>query len=154
MTASALDDYLAGLDEAAHSANVAEEVYRREAMLRIRALEQERAFAFRRLNLMRSVASAAADAKDEVDALAHGSTAFLRELGWSGASESQREVVERFAPVVREVWQASRAETAEGAGAAIERELAAFEEWFSSSRGAPFPSIMEGEVVELPLVEV
>jgi hypothetical protein len=154
MTASALDDCLAGLDEAARSANVAEEAYRREAMLRIRALEQERAFAFRRLNLMRSVASAVADAEDEAEALAHGSAAFVRELGWSGASGTQREVVERFAPVARIVWQASRAETAEATGAAIERELAAFEAWFSASRGAPFPSIMEGEVVELPLVEV
>ena len=62
------------LCKAADHAAAAEMQYRREAALRIAALENERAFAFRRLNLMRAVGDAVASRDD---ARATSRTAFL-----------------------------------------------------------------------------
>ena len=36
----------------------------------------------------------------------------------------------------------------------LEYELAVFEEWFAENRNGAFLSLMDGEVLELPLVEV
>ncbi len=55
------------LDALAHAAEAA---FRRDAAERIKALERERAFAFRRLNLMRAVADALATAETEEAAVA------------------------------------------------------------------------------------
>jgi len=49
----------------AEQADKAEDAYRREAAQRIKALEQERSFAYRRLNLLRAVAGAMAEATEE-----------------------------------------------------------------------------------------
>ena len=61
MTTQALSAFLDELEQSAHAASVAEENYRREAAARIRELENERAFGFRRLTLMRTVADAIRD---------------------------------------------------------------------------------------------
>ncbi len=149
-----LTTYLGELEQAAHAASTAEEVYRREIAQRVRALEQERAFAFRRLNLMRTVASAVAGHEEEAEALQAGSVAFMRELEWTGATESQRQTLEQFRPVVLAAWALDRAEEGQRDQAALTRALAAFEDWFAQSRQGPFLSVMEREVVELPLVEI
>lgn len=153
-----LTTYLDGLEQAAHAASTAEEVYRREIAQRVRALEQDRAFAFRRLNLMRTVTAAVTGHEEEAEALQAGNIAFMRELEWTGATEAQRQALEQFQPVVLAAWALSRAteEEADRAAnmAALERALTAFEQWFAASRNGPFLSVMEREVVELPLVEI
>jgi len=153
-----LTTYLDGLEQAAHAASTAEEVYRREIAQRVRALEQDRAFAFRRLNLMRTVTAAVTGHEEEAEALQAGNIAFMRELEWTGATEAQRQALEQFQPVVLAAWTLSRAteEEADRAAnmAALERALTAFEQWFAASRNGPFLSVMEREVVELPLVEI
>lgn len=153
-----LTTYLDGLEQAAHAASTAEEVYRREIAQRVRALEQDRAFAFRRLNLMRTVTAAVTGHEEEAEALQAGNIAFMRELEWTGATEAQRQALEQFQPVVLAAWTLSRATEEEAARAAnmaaLERALTAFEQWFAASRNGPFLSVMEREVVELPLVEI
>lgn len=154
MTTRPIDTYLAQLDTVARAASGAEDAYRRDAVERIKGLERARAFAFRRLNLVRTVASSMSGAKDEEEAKARGSAAFLKELNWNGASEAQREVVARFMPIVAALWQMDQ----EGAGssdvAGLDKELTAFENWFAENRNGSFLSLMDGEVLELPLVEV
>jgi hypothetical protein len=60
-------------------------------MERIKALERQRAFAFRRLNLVRAVAASLDGAKDEAEAAARGSSSFLREVsGTLSAAERHR----------------------------------------------------------------
>jgi len=161
-----LTTYLDGLEQAAHAASTAEEVYRREIAQRVRALEQERAFAFRRLNLMRTVTAAVTGHEEEAEALQAGNVAFMRELEWTGATEAQRQALEQFQPVVLAAWTLSRITEGEGDKAAdtatdkaakmaaLQRALTAFEQWFAASRNGPFLSVMEREVVELPLVEI
>ena len=63
MTGNATASYLDRLDHTARSASIEEEDYRREAMERIKLLERQRAFAFRRLNLVRAVVASLAEAK-------------------------------------------------------------------------------------------
>src|SRR5690606_12790088 len=104
MTAPTLTVFLERLERAAHEASIAEENYRREASERFRVLERERAFGFRRFNLMGAVLAALGGSKDEDEALASGSAAFLREMSWSGTTDSQKETLEHFQPVIRAGW--------------------------------------------------
>ena len=100
MTAQPLTALLDDLDRIAHDASINEENYRKEAAARFRELEEDRAFGFRRLNLMRTVTAALDGCETEEDAILRGSTAFLHELGWSGTSETQQETLTNFAPVI------------------------------------------------------
>jgi hypothetical protein len=152
MTATA--SYLDRLDRAARAASAEEDTYRKVTMERIKALERQRAFAFRRLNLVRAVAASIADANDEAEAAARGSATFLRELNWNGASERQREVVDKFLPVVTALWQMRDGSLPDGEAGPADAALADFERWFAENRNAPFESLMDTEVLELPLVEV
>ncbi|MCB1411931.1 MAG: hypothetical protein KDJ76_02265 [Xanthobacteraceae bacterium] len=152
MTTETLTAFLDQLEQAAHAASVEEETYRRDVAMRIQALEEARAFGFRRLNLMRTVVSAIEASETEDDAVLHGSAAFLREAGWSSETESQQEALEKFQPVIRACWQARQAET-EADRQAIGDNLRDFERWFGEVRNGPFLSVLEREIVELPLVE-
>lgn len=153
MTTQALTTFLDQLEQSAHAASVEEENYRREVAARIQKLEKERAFGFRRLNLMRAVVAAIEACETEDDAVMQGSTAFLREVGWSSESESQQEALEKFQPVIRACWQARQAED-EIDQQAIGGRLNDFERWFGEARNGPFLSVLEREIVELPLVEI
>ncbi|MDR6634707.1 DNA replication initiation complex subunit (GINS family) [Phyllobacterium sp. 1468] len=53
---TAVTAYIEQLQQAADKAQSAETAYRREAATHIATLERERAFAFRRMNLMRALA--------------------------------------------------------------------------------------------------
>lgn len=157
MTAQPLTALLDDLDRIAHDASINEENYRKETAVRFRELEQDRAFGFRRLNLMRTVTAALDGCETEEDAILRGSTAFLHELGWSGTSETQQETLTNFAPVIAACWQTMQpvlpeAQTPADSTAIIEK-LRAFEAWFAEHRNGAFLSIMEREIVELPLVE-
>ncbi|MBN9013297.1 MAG: hypothetical protein J0H25_09680 [Rhizobiales bacterium] len=157
MTAQPLTALLDDLDRIAHDASINAENYRKEAAVRFRELEQDRAFGFRRLNLMRTVTAALDGCETEEDAILRGSTAFLHELGWSGTSETQQETLTNFAPVIAACWQAMQPEAPETGtpadSASIIEKLRAFEAWFAEHRNGAFLSIMEREIVELPLVE-
>ena len=119
-------------------------------------LEQERAFGFRRLNLMRTVLAAIANCETEEDAILQGSAAFLQEVGWNTEVESQQEALEKFHPVIRACWQAAQADQDQQADqppAEITDKLNDFERWFGEARNGPFLKVLEREIVELPLVE-
>lgn len=152
MSETAIEIFLARLEAAAHSASVAEDSYRKEALERVRSLERARAFAFRRLNLARSMAAAMTGSKDEAEAVSCGTAAFLREVNWNGATESQREVMERLRPVLLVIWKAL--EAGEADAEELDRQMESFELWFEQNRSTSLLGLMDGEVLELPLVEV
>lgn len=143
--------YLDDLDAAARAANAAEIEHQKAAAARAAELRTERAFAWRRLNLMRSLAAAVRGAPDAEAAAAAGRAALFTAVGWNGATQTQRDVADRFSPVVQAVWAASREE---GDAADVIAEFDRFQAWFSAERGGVFLELMEREVVELPLVEV
>jgi hypothetical protein len=154
MSVKPIDNYLQRLDAIARSANAAEDAYRREAAERIKELERERAFSFRRLTLVSAIARSMAGANEEAEAIERGSDAFLREIGWTGATESQRQVLERFKPIIKSLWRMSRDEPPAVDVQSIDVDLAAFEAWFAENRNGTFLSLMDAEPLELPLVDV
>ena len=124
MTGEVLRKLIQDLDHAAHDASVAEEKYRREVIDRIAALGRERTFAFRRLNFVKAVIAAISTAEDHPVAMTSGTSAFLREVNWNGASESQREAIEKFLPVANAIWDARQDGEEEGgddSAVAVER---------------------------------
>src|SRR5690554_4834880 len=127
--------YLENLHAAARAASAAEVEHQKQAAARAAELRNERAFAWRRLNLMRGLADAVRGAETAEAAIAAGRTAMLGMVGWNGATQAQRDVADRFRPVVLAVWNACREQGEEtDAGAA----LAEFEAWFAAERGSPF----------------
>ncbi|MDC7786190.1 hypothetical protein PQJ75_03885 [Rhodoplanes sp. TEM] len=139
------------LEAAAGHAETAEREYRREAAQRIAALEQERAFAYRRLNLVRELAEAMAGADAEESAVGIAFAMLRGKLGWSQDSEARSEVIERFATFAQALFRSltSEDEPEPSAPAA----LAEFENWYVENRHAPFWILFEHYIPETPLVD-
>jgi hypothetical protein len=149
--------FLDELKRATERATAAENDFRREVAQRIKALESERAFAFRRYNLMRAVAEAVASAESEEIAVA-GAGAILRaKLGWGSDSEARAAVVSRFAPVAQAMF-ASLAPPSDDQDAAaplpdVVAALADFERWYAETHPQPFWILFETYMPETPVVD-
>lgn len=138
MTAS----FLLDLKTAAEAARTAEGSFRREAALRIAALEEERAFAFRRFNLMQAISGSMDTAESEEIAVANAFAALRTRLGRNSDSEPQVEAVARFAPVALAVFRAQTTHEDEDASLA-HKALADFERWYVETRRSSFWSLFE-----------
>lgn len=147
-------NYLEDLGAVAREASIAEEQFRKQAALRAEELKVERAFAFRRLNLVKAIGRAVSSAENEEDALRSGRNVFFREVSWNGATQKQKEVADQFNPVILSVWSAVRPEQEVDEQPLVGDALAAFEDWYRESRNTAFLNLMEREIVELPLVEI
>ncbi|WP_192358662.1 hypothetical protein [Mesorhizobium mediterraneum] len=142
--------FLVELKSAAEAAKVAEGRFRREAAVRIAALEQERAFAFRRLNLMQAIAEAMASAASEEIAVASAFATLRTRLGWNSDSEARSEVIARFGQVVLAIFRASDKEES---ASDIPEALAGFEHWYAETRGSPFWLLFERQMQDTPRVD-
>jgi hypothetical protein len=153
-----LSDYLDGLKADAERANVAEDAFRRSIVARTKELERERAFAFRRLNLMRAVAEAIASAESEEIAVA-GSAAVLRgRLGWSSDSDARSEVISQFAPVAQSMYaqlapEEPEEESADAPKPDVTMALGAFETWYAATHPVAFWVLFENVMPETPVVD-
>lgn len=158
MTATRYADLLNRLEQAAREKAVAEERFRKEAAQRAAELRTERAFSYRRLNLVRALGAGLAPAENQQDALAAGRRVLCREAAWTGEiTPSRAGTLERFEQVILAVWKSARPaedEEQDDADADPVAEFEAFEAWYREARGNEFLNLMEREVVELPLVEV
>jgi hypothetical protein len=143
--------FLLELKTAAEAAKAAEGSFRREAAKQIAALEQERAFAFRRLNLMQAVAEAMASAESEEVAVASAFATLRMRLGWNSDSEARSEVITHFGPVALAVFRAP-AGNDEAAGD-VHEALTSFEHWCAETRGSPFWTLFEHQMPDTPLVD-
>ena len=142
--------FLVELKTAAEAAKVAEGRFRREAAVRIAALEQERAFAFRRLNLMQAIAGAIASAESEEIAVASAFATLRTRLGWNSDSEARSEVIARFGQVVLAMFRApDEGESANN----VPEALAGFEHWYAETRGSPFWLLFEHQIPDTPRVD-
>lgn len=144
--AAARAAFLAALDAEKRIADVAETDFRREAAARTEALALARAHAYRRADLMTALAAAVAEAADPEMAGAAGQALLRARLGWSDDSEARAEVLARFAPVAAAVFAAD-GETPPAAA------LAAFEDWYLSTRQTPFWYLFEHYIPDTPLVD-
>jgi hypothetical protein len=152
---------LDSLKAVADRAAMAETAFRRDSAQRIKALERERAFAFRKLNLMRAVAAAVAAPEKDDEAIAVGVAALKDELGWVGTSEARAAVLDRFTEVARAVRAAVVPQDPErdpevDAGSPPPDPLAAlesFETWYAGTHPVSFWALFEQYVRENPLVD-
>ncbi len=144
--------FLADLQAAARSAEAAEAAFRREVAAKIAGLEQQRAFAFRRLNLIKAIAETVGPAEDEETAVAYALAALRARLGWESDSEARAAVLARFAPVAQAVF-ASIMPDAEQGETDVAATLAQFETWYSQTHTIPFWTLFEHHIAETPRVD-
>jgi hypothetical protein len=146
---------LATFEAAAKSAQAAEEALRKSMAEQVARLERQRAFAFRRTRLVRTLAqhAGAADAKPEEAWLAQRH-AVRNELGWSEPSDAHDAILTRLEPVARAVRHCMSAADGDGApAAAVQEELAAFEAWFEGAHGTSFYALFDQYFPEVPVVD-
>ncbi|UCI09600.1 hypothetical protein [Mesorhizobium sp. B1-1-8] len=141
--------FLLELRTSAEAAKAAETSFRHEAARQIAALEQERAFAFRRLNLMQLLGDAIAPAESEDIAVASAFAALRTRLGWNADSEARSEVISHFGPVALAMFRDSSGDQSADTHAA----LADFEHWYSETRGSPFWTLFEQQMPDTPVVD-
>jgi hypothetical protein len=141
--------FLETLKRAADAASEAEEAFRRETAARTQMLERDRAFAFRRLNLMRNIHEVVAPAASMEDAVTAAEAALRLKLGWSDDSSARSEVLARFAPVARAVF----AIRAESDGLEAIAALSSFETWYHDTHPGPFWALFDYEIPETPVVD-
>jgi hypothetical protein len=146
--------FLDSLERAADRATAAESDFRRGIAERIKALESERAFAFRRLNLMRAIAEVVAGAESEEVAVAGAGAVLRTKLGWSSESEARTAVVSRFAPVAQVMFASLAPSDDEDAPRPdVIKALAEFETWYAETHPGPFWSLFENYMPETPVVD-
>jgi hypothetical protein len=150
MTASAT--FLQTLDAAARLASATEKAYRAEAATRIKALERERSYAFRRLGLLQSMADAVARAESEEVAVASSLALLRAKLGWATDSEVRSAALTQFAPVPKAIF-ANLDAAAAADGPDVVAALAAFEDWYRSAHPTAFWELFDQPMAETPLVD-
>ena len=145
--------FLDGFALAAQEAEQAEVAFRSEIAARTKALERERTFAYRRLNFMRALEVAVANAECEETAIVNAQAMLFEKLGWSSDSEARNEVVTRFASVASAAFASLATPEAGAAEADVGQALAAFETWYTSTHPEPFWILFETYMPETPRVD-
>ena len=146
---------LARYEAAARTAQSAEQELRTRMAAEVARLERQRAFAFRRTRLVRTLAQHEHPADTKPEAAWQAQRQAVRdELGWSEPSDAHDAILTRLEPVARAVRLCV---TAEGNGAepaaAVQEELAAFEAWFEGERGTSFYALFDQYFPEVPVVD-
>ncbi len=144
--------FLEDLQAAARDAEAAEAEFRREVAARIAGLEQQRAFAFRRFNLMQAIAEAIGPAEDQPTAMTYALAALRVRLNWESDSEARAAVLARFAPVAQAVF-ASLTPDDDNIETDVAAALAQFETWYGQTHTTPFWTLFEHYIPETPRVD-
>ncbi|WP_137046135.1 hypothetical protein [Pseudolabrys sp. FHR47] len=145
--------FLDTLKDFAENAGAAEEALRREFAERTKRFADERAFAYRRYNLMRSVAEAVATAESEEIAVAAGNGILRTKLGWDSDSEARTETLSRFSAVSKEMFAALAPPDDEAPPPDVLAVLRAFEDWYAETHPQSFWVLFEHYMPETPLVD-
>jgi hypothetical protein len=155
MTASHF--FLDDLEQAAKTCENDEAEFRRTMNARVAALAEARAFAHRRMNVMRSLFDTVSQADDPAIAVAAAITALRNRLGWREDSEARDQVLDRYAGLALAAFRATHedvtvAEPDEPAPD-VATALAEFEAWYASARGKSFWVLFEHYMPETQLVD-
>jgi hypothetical protein len=160
---SATDELIARLQADCTAAEAAERSVRASVDAQIKAAEQARAFAWRRLNALADMARVA-DREPEREAAVEGQlVALFREIGWieSGLAElgeGAQPLIERLRPVAEALHARAHPleeEKAEDPAAKVDPLVAfrAFEDWYQAERGQAFLQVFERYMAPTPVVE-
>jgi hypothetical protein len=148
------ESYLDALKLAADRSSMAENEFRSQLAARIKELEKQRSFAFRRLNLMKEVSSVIAGAESEEIAVAVATAVLRAKLGWADDSEARMAVVSSFAPVAQAMFASlAPAESEDEPRPDVLQTLAGFEAWYAETHPNPFWVLFENYMPETPVVD-
>ncbi len=147
-----MNSFLEDLQAAAHAAEAAETAFRRELAERMAGLERERAFAFRRVNLMKSVVEAVTSAEDEQMAVGYACAVLRARLRWDSESETRAAVLTHFTPVAQAIFADLKPSEEDGA-MNVAPALAQFETWYAQTHPTPFWTLFDQYMPETPLVD-
>jgi hypothetical protein len=148
------ESYLDALKLAADQSSVAENEFRSQIAARVKELEKQRAFAFRRLNLMKEVSGVIASAESEEIAVAVATAVLRAKLGWASDSEARMEVVSNFAPVAQAMFASlAPVESEDEEKPDVIGKLAEFEAWYAETHPNPFWVLFENYMPETPVVD-
>ena len=142
---------VAEFEAAAKTAQAAEAELRKRVAEQVGRLERQRAFAFRRTRLIRTLATSAnvgAEASEPEQVWGAQRQAVRDELGWTEPSDNYDAILVRRQPV----WQCACAADGE-APPAVAPELEAFEAWFEGAHGKSFYALFDQYVSEVPVVD-
>lgn len=145
--ASLLSDF----EAAARSAQAAETELRKALAERVAQAERQRAFAFRRTRLVRTLAMNVSAEAEEAESWAAQRQAVADELGWTHISEAYGTILDRLRPVADAVRACLC--TPEAPAASVSEQLAQFETWFESVHGQSFYALFDQYVSEVPVVD-
>lgn len=146
--------YLDALKLAADESAVAESEFRSQIAARIKELEKQRAFAFRRLNLMKEVSGVIAGAESEEIAVAVATAVLRAKLGWADDSEARMAVVSSFAPVAQAMFASlAPTESEDEEKPDVIGALKEFEAWYAETHPKPFWVLFENYMPETPVVD-
>jgi hypothetical protein len=146
--------YLDTLQLAAERSTAAEHEFRNQIAGRIKELERQRSFAFRRLNLMKEIAGVVASAESEEIAVAAATAVLRAKLGWASDSDARMAVVSGFAPVAQAMFASfAPAESADEEMPDVIKTLGEFESWYAATHPNPFWVLFENYMPETPVVD-
>lgn len=143
---------VAEFEAAATAAQQAEEALRKKMAAEVAHLERQRAFAFRRMRLVRILTAAAMEQASEEAAVAAQRCGVRDDLGWSGTGEAHEAILARLQPVGRAVWQCTCGADG-GTPHRVGVELKAFEDWFEAEHGKSFYALYDQYFPEVPVVD-
>jgi CHAD domain-containing protein len=149
---SEIHPFIGALESEAKARETAEAEFRREMNRKVAELAEARAFAFRRMNVMRALFDMVSGAKDREAAIAKAVRALRDRLGWVEDSEARTEVLERYAGIAAASFDATHPRE-EGEAPDPATALAEFEEWYASTREKPFWVLFEHYMPETQLVD-
>ena len=148
--------FIAALRDEAKCCEEAETEFRRTMNQRVAELAQARAFAHRRMNIMRSLLEVVGQAQSEEIAVAGAIAALRSRIGWRDDSEARDEVLSEYAKVAAAAFAATH-EAEEGKATReapdAAQALAGFEAWYEEARGKPFWVLFEHYMPETQLVD-
>ncbi|WP_274629913.1 hypothetical protein [Arvimicrobium flavum] len=149
--------FIAGLRHDAKACQDAEDEFRRTMNTRVAELAEARAFANRRMNLMRSLFDVVARAGQSEIAVAGAVAALRTRLGWHEDSDARDEVLTEYARLAAAAFTATHPREGDDAasrpGPDVARALADFETWYLAARGKPFWVLFEHYMPETQLVD-
>lgn len=145
---------VAEFEFAARTAQATEAELRKRMAGEIARLERQRAFAFRRTRLIRTLAASAGTAASEPEQTWSVQRQAVRdELGWTEDSVAYDAILARLQPVALAVWKCACATSDGDAPTAVVPELEAFEAWFEGVHGKSFYALFDQYVTEVPVVD-
>ncbi len=166
---TAAETLIARLQADCTAAEAAERSVRASVEAQIKAAEQARAFAWRRLSALSDMARVAALEPDRELAVERQLEALFREIGWIEGGlvelgEGARPLVDWLRPIAEALHAEAHPLPADSAAteapAVADPPLAdpiaafrAFEAWYEAERGAPFLQVYERYMPATPVVE-